>query len=118
MYGEMWSGLIGNPNHRGETPSYRQHRKNCYSVLKRKSIKAKILYLTVNNNNDNNNNNNTNNNKTNNNNSNYNNNNNNTNNNNNNNNLKVQTIFHGRNNIINSTNCKYRIAVTVHTVET
>ena len=32
--------------------------------------------------------------------------------------VKVQNIFHGRNNITCSTNCKYRTAVTLHTLET
>jgi len=33
-------------------------------------------------------------------------------------NVKVQTIFHERNNIICSTNCKYRSAATIYTLET
>jgi hypothetical protein len=33
-------------------------------------------------------------------------------------NVKVQNIFHGRNNITCSTNCKYRTAATVYTIET
>jgi hypothetical protein len=33
-------------------------------------------------------------------------------------NVKVQNIFHGRNNITCSTNCKYRTAAKVYTVET
>ena len=32
--------------------------------------------------------------------------------------VKVQNIFHGRNNITCSTDCKYRTAATVYTVET
>ena len=32
--------------------------------------------------------------------------------------VKVQTIFHGRNNITCSTDCKYRTAATLYTVET
>jgi len=32
-------------------------------------------------------------------------------------NIKVQNTFHGRNNITCSTNCKYRTAATLHTVE-
>jgi hypothetical protein len=33
-------------------------------------------------------------------------------------NVKVQNIFHGRNNITCSTNCKYRTAIQLHTIET
>jgi hypothetical protein len=33
-------------------------------------------------------------------------------------NVKVQNIFHGRNNITRSTDCKYRTAATLYTVET
>ena len=33
-------------------------------------------------------------------------------------NLKVRNIFHGRNNITCSTNCKYRKAATLHALET
>ena len=33
-------------------------------------------------------------------------------------NVKVQHIFHGRNNITCSTNCKYRTAATLYTLET
>jgi hypothetical protein len=33
-------------------------------------------------------------------------------------NVKVQNIFHGRNNITCSTNCKYRTAATLYTLET
>jgi hypothetical protein len=33
-------------------------------------------------------------------------------------NVKVQNIFHGRNNITCSTNCKYRTAGTLYTLET
>ena len=33
-------------------------------------------------------------------------------------NVKVQNIFHGRNSIICSTNCKYRTAATLYTLET
>jgi hypothetical protein len=33
-------------------------------------------------------------------------------------NVKVQNIFHGRNNITCSTDCKYRTAATLYTVET
>jgi len=33
-------------------------------------------------------------------------------------NVKVQNIFHGRNNITCSTNCKYRTAASVYTIET
>ena len=33
-------------------------------------------------------------------------------------NVKVQNIFHGRNNITCSTECKYRTAVTLYTLET
>ena len=32
--------------------------------------------------------------------------------------VKVQNIFHGRNNITCSTNCKYRTASTLYTLET
>ena len=32
--------------------------------------------------------------------------------------VKVQNIFHGRNNITCSRDCKYRTAATVHTIET
>jgi hypothetical protein len=32
--------------------------------------------------------------------------------------VKVQNIFHGRNNITCSTNCKYRTAATLYTLET
>jgi len=32
--------------------------------------------------------------------------------------VKVQDIFHGRNNITCSADCKYRTAVTVYTIET
>jgi len=42
----------------------------------------------------------------------------NNNNNNNNNNVKVQNIFHGRNNNTCSTNCKYRTAAILYTLET
>jgi hypothetical protein len=34
------------------------------------------------------------------------------------NNAKEQNIFHGRNNITCSTNCKYRTAATLYTLET
>ena len=33
-------------------------------------------------------------------------------------NVKVQNIFHGRNNITCSTNCKYRTAATLYVLET
>jgi hypothetical protein len=33
-------------------------------------------------------------------------------------NVKVQNIFHGRNNITCSTNCKYRTAATIYSLET
>jgi hypothetical protein len=33
-------------------------------------------------------------------------------------NVKVQNILHGRNNITGSTNCKYRTAATIYTLET
>ena len=33
-------------------------------------------------------------------------------------NVKVQNIFHGQNNITCSTNCKYRTAATLYTIET
>jgi len=33
-------------------------------------------------------------------------------------NVKVQNIFHGRNNITCSANCEYRTAVRIYTVET
>jgi len=33
-------------------------------------------------------------------------------------NVKVQNTFHGRNNITCSTNCKYRTAATLYTLET
>ena len=33
-------------------------------------------------------------------------------------NVKAQNIFHGRNNITCSTNCKYRTAATLYTLET
>jgi hypothetical protein len=33
-------------------------------------------------------------------------------------NIKVKNIFHGQNNITCSTNCKYRTAATLHTIET
>jgi hypothetical protein len=32
--------------------------------------------------------------------------------------VKVQNIFHGRNNITYNTNCKYRTAATLNTLET
>jgi len=33
-------------------------------------------------------------------------------------NVKVQNVFHGRNNITCGTNCKYKIAATLYTLET
>jgi hypothetical protein len=33
-------------------------------------------------------------------------------------NVKVQNIFHGRNNITCSTECKYRTAIQLYTIET